>query len=446
MIGGGWYRHSAKEVNPETSEPLNEDWGLLVSFLPPNWEDLARQTGALRKLRKHKSPGKLLRTLLLHLGCGHSLRETVVRARRADLADLSDVALLKRLRKSRDWLQALCVELFREQGLAAATAAGSGEVRAFDATTVSEPGRTGSLWRIHYSVRLPSLTCDFFKLTRTEGVGTGESLRQFPIAAGDCILADRGYSTGRGMQYVAAAGGQVTVRVNSGSLVLEKEDGTALDLVDCMRPLHSPGIIGSVAARTLASEGAPVAGRVCGLRKSEEAVRLAQAKIHKEASRKGRTVQPATLELAKYVILFTTVPESEWSAADVLGWYRTRWQVQLTFKRFKSLAQLGCLPKYDDDSAKAWLYGKLLAALLVEKLIHHASAISPWGYEVGPGSPTQRLACLPIRLEPGATSDRAADSAVADTRRLAGDFGGTSGESSEAPITDGEFLWRRSIS
>ncbi len=379
-------------MSPETSEPLNEDWGLLISFLPANWEDLARQTGALRKLRKDKSPGNLLRTLLLHLGCGHSLRETVVRARRANLADLSDVALLKRLRKSRDWLQALCVELFREQGVAASAAAGGLEVRAFDATTVSEPGRTGSLWRIHYSVRLPSLTCDYFKLTRTKGVGTGESLTQFPIAAGDCILADRGYSTGRGMQYVVEAGGQVTVRVNSGSLVLEEENGTALDLVKCMQPLHSPGIIGSVPARALAGEGEKVAGRVCGLRKTEEAIRLAQAKILKDASRKGHEVRPATLELAKYVILFTTVPDSEWSASDVLEWYRTRWQVELVFKRFKSLAQLGSLPKYDDDSAKAWLYGKLLAALLVEKLIHHASAISPWGYDVGPGSPTQRLA------------------------------------------------------
>ena len=123
-----------------------------------------------------------------------------------------------------------------------------------------------------------------------------------------------------------------------------------------------------------------------------EAARLAQEKIRKEASRKGRTVQPTTWELAKYVILFTTVPASEWSTAEVLEWYRTRWQVELVFKRFKSLAQLGSLPKYDDDSAKAWLYGKLLAALLVEKLIHHASAISPWGYELGSGSPTQRLA------------------------------------------------------
>ena len=46
-----------------------------------------------------------LGTLLLHLGCGHSLRETVVRARQAHLADLSDVALLKRLKKIQGLVQ-----------------------------------------------------------------------------------------------------------------------------------------------------------------------------------------------------------------------------------------------------------------------------------------------------------------------------------------------------
>ena len=55
----------------------------------------------------------------------------------------------------------------------------------------------------HYSVGLPSLTCDFFKLTGTEGPGTGESLAQFPIRAGDHVLADRGYSTARGIRHVA---------------------------------------------------------------------------------------------------------------------------------------------------------------------------------------------------------------------------------------------------
>ena len=151
---------------------MNEDWELLVSFLPGNWQELAGETGALKGLRKDKSVENLLRTLLIHLGCGHSLRETVVRAKKAHLADLSDVALLKRLRKSKDWLYALCLELFREQGIAV-SAQGGFQVRAFDATTVKEPGKTGSLWRLHYSVRLPSLACDYFKLTETEGRGTG---------------------------------------------------------------------------------------------------------------------------------------------------------------------------------------------------------------------------------------------------------------------------------
>ena len=66
-----------------------------MSVLPADWRDLARKTDALKGLRQNKSEEKYLRTLLIHLACGYSLRETAVRAREAQLADLSDVALLK---------------------------------------------------------------------------------------------------------------------------------------------------------------------------------------------------------------------------------------------------------------------------------------------------------------------------------------------------------------
>ena len=120
-----------------------------------------------------------------------------------------------------------------------------------------------------------------------------------------------------------------------------------------------------------------VPGRVCALRKSAAAIKLAHRKVRQEAARRGKRTQADTLRFAEYVIVFTTFPAASFSAAEILEWYRIRWQVELVFKRFKSLAQLGHLPKYDDDSAKAWLYGKLLVALLVEKLIRHASANSP---------------------------------------------------------------------
>ena len=150
---------------------MQEDWELLVSFLPPNWEELAAETGALKRLRKDKSAASLLRVLLLHLGCGHSLLETAVRARQEGLAELSSVALWHRLRKSQMWLRALCMELFRERGVELSENGGR-QMRALDATTVKEPGQTGSLWCMHYSVRLPSLACDFFRLTATEGAGS----------------------------------------------------------------------------------------------------------------------------------------------------------------------------------------------------------------------------------------------------------------------------------
>ncbi len=133
--------------------------------------------------------------------------------------------------------------------------------------------------------------------------------------------------------------------------------------------------------------------RVCAIRKTQEAIRIAHRKLRKEATRRGKKPQPRTLKFARYVIVFTTFPEVGFTAVEVLEWYRTRWQVELVFKRFKSLAQLGHLPKYDDESAKAWLYGKLLVALLVEKLIHHRGF--PLGVPRGGG---------PGRTAPGVTS------------------------------------------
>src|ERR1700685_1891939 len=101
----------------ETPNALAEDWDLLMSFFPADWRKQAETCGALKGLRQDKSAEFYLRVLLMHLGCGFSLRETMVRAKQARLADLSDVALLKRLRKSKAWLRQLCYALFAERAL-----------------------------------------------------------------------------------------------------------------------------------------------------------------------------------------------------------------------------------------------------------------------------------------------------------------------------------------
>ena len=116
------------------------------------------------------------------------------------------------------------------------------------------------------------------------------------------------------------------------------------------------------------------------IRKSNEAIKIAHKKLKRRAQKRGNKLKPETLEYAKYIILFTNYPEKLFSDVKVLDLYRIRWQVELAFKRFKSIAHLGHLPKHNEDSTKAWLYGKLFVALLTEKIIKHANSISPWGY------------------------------------------------------------------
>src|SRR5258708_78891 len=139
-----------------------ENWKVLASLFPPGRQQMAWQSAAVKRLRKFPSPDVLLRMLMLHVARGYSLRETVVRAKLANWTDISDVALLKRLRNSEEWLRLLCIELLRENVSGRLEEAIGPTIRVVDGTIVREPGKTGSQWRILYSIRLPSLVCDFF--------------------------------------------------------------------------------------------------------------------------------------------------------------------------------------------------------------------------------------------------------------------------------------------
>lgn len=153
---------------------------------------MAWRSGAVERLRRFPSIDLLLRTLMLHVARGHSLRETVVRAKLANWTDISDVGLLKRLRNSEGWLRLLCIELLRENVGHRREEGFSRSVRIVDGTIVREPGKTGSQWRILYSIRLPSLVCDFFEVTASIGEGSGESLNRLPVSPHELVLADAG--------------------------------------------------------------------------------------------------------------------------------------------------------------------------------------------------------------------------------------------------------------
>jgi hypothetical protein len=309
------------------------------------------------------------------------MRETVVRAGQANLAKLSAVALFKRLRKSRAWLQELCQALFEERGFQTRRPARRA-LRLVDSTVVKEPGKTGSLWRIHYSLRWPTLKCDYFKITSVEGEGNGDSLMQFPLKPQDYVLADRGYCQASGIHFASSKNAYITVRLNPDGIRLQTVTGAPLQLEQRLESIKKTGQIVQWEVLLPTETQPPLAARLCVVRKSQAAAARAHKKLKRRASKTGATLQAQTLLYANFVMVLTTFPPKSFPPELILDYYRFRWQIELVFKRFKQIAQLGHLPKYDQQSAKAWLYGKLFVALLTEKLIQHAGALSPWGYRI----------------------------------------------------------------
>lgn len=365
---------------------LQGNWQALLRMLPFNWRELAKTTEALKRRPKNfKDEETIMRLFFLHFGNGYSLRETITRARLSELANVTDVALLKRLRCSEGWLKALCIGLLRERGtqLDQTIKTSSVSLRIVDGTIVKEPGQTGSQWRIHYSLKLPELQCDYFKLVSAKGVGTGETFKQFPVKKGDCIVGDRAYSTTQGINYLHEQGAYSLVRVNSAALNFYLDNESRFDVLAATNEsLKNPLQCKEWHVKIKTDDSKLLDGRLCVVRKGMAAEEDAIRKIVKEARKRQRIVKPETLEYARYIVIFTTLPKEDFSLETVLEWYQVRWQIELAFKRLKSLIHLGHLPKYDEQSSRAWLYGKLLIGLMVEKLMSYSGSISPCGYHL----------------------------------------------------------------
>ena len=360
-----------------------ENWEILRTFLPPEWAAQARRLGAMRRARYISDPETVLRVLLLHLATGCSLAETAARASASGLAQISAVGVFKRLRAAEPWVRWLAQQVRGAADLPRAVA--GRRVRAIDATFVSEPGSTGTDWKVHWAVNLADLQCDFFELTDVhEG---GETFRRVPVVAGDIVMGDRVYAAPPGVAHIVRRQGDVVVRLNRQALPLF-ERGRRMELLPFLRGLK--GKTPQVRATEVRDpQGGWITGRLIALRQSAEATRRAQQRLRRRAQQGQGTASAKALEFAAYFLLWTTL-SAAFPAAAILDLYRLRWQIELVFKRMKSILGLGHLPKRDPLSAKAWLEGKLFTGLLIERMVRTAESFSPWGYALA--GPTQQVA------------------------------------------------------
>ena len=123
------------------NDALPEEWSILRDWLPADLGERARQCGFFQRERGLTDAECWLRMILMHVAGGLSLEQTTARARELHLADVSAVALFKRLSRAGDWLQNLCEHLLREQQLRLGIRGWPSEytVRAIDATKRDRP-------------------------------------------------------------------------------------------------------------------------------------------------------------------------------------------------------------------------------------------------------------------------------------------------------------------
>jgi hypothetical protein len=325
-------------MTPDVPIQELDDWQLVCQLLPPDRQEQARLLGALRRARGFPNAAVLLRTLPVHLAGCCSLKETVTNAQQAGWCDVSPVALFKRLRAAEQWLRWMANQLWQRQPTPALPH--GYRVRAIDATAVGRPGSLGTDWRVHFSVNLEDLQCDFLQVTDAHG---GETFRRIPVAGGDLLLGDRCYGTPPGIAHVAGAGGHVLVRVNHKALPLFDLEGEPFRLVEELGSIR----VGQVREwpAVVRHGSRDYQGRLVAVKRDRWSAALERRALRKRASKKQKKLSRTALLLAGYFFVWTDVRVEALDAAAVLAWYRCRWQIELCFKRMKSILGLGELPK-----------------------------------------------------------------------------------------------------
>src|SRR5258707_931119 len=362
------------KIRPE----ILDHWPEVSARFPAGFdlEATARLRGAFTRARGVKNAEGLLRLALAYGGLGMSLRETCAWAESGEIASLSGPSLLDRLCKAAPWLGDIVAELIAEQTKVPAGRWAGYRLRALDGTSICQPGADRTTWRLHVGYDLATGQVDQLELTDVHGA---ENLQRLSYRPGDIVLADRYYARPRDLRPVIDAGADFIVRTGWNSLRLLQANGEPFDLFAAPAEQESEVQVRIHEGMAGAPPPEPLMLRLVIRRKDPEQVASEQKRLLKDAKKRGKQPDPRSLEAAKYILLLTSLPADAFPPADILALYRFRWQIELAFKRFKSLAVLDMLPAKNPELARAWIYARLIVAIIAEQIAGQVPDSSPSG-------------------------------------------------------------------
>jgi hypothetical protein len=297
-----------------------------------------------------------------------SLRDAAGWAGMLGLASLSNPAVKYRLDKSVDFLEAVTDRLLAARSASQAVHWPGRTIRVADGTCISKPGSKGTDWRVHGVYDLGA--GGFSNLELTDGKGAETLTYGAPVAA-EVRIADRGYGRAKAWHRFLQDGGgkaDLIVRMMWNGFHLTGQDGAPFDLIDHLATLPNDQVPHEINVQALVRRGMTMPIRLIILRKPPEAAEATRKTLRVQASRKQKVLDPRTLIAAEFLILGTSLSAEDYPAMEILAAYRLRWQIELAFKRLKSLLHIDKLPARTDLGARSWLYPHLILALLCDDL------------------------------------------------------------------------------
>jgi hypothetical protein len=341
----------------------------VLGRLPPavDLDALALETNAVERWREIKDGASLLRLALARGPGGLSLAETAGWAGLIGLAELSAPGLKYRLDKAGGFLDALVSDLLLCAMHSAPLHWPGRFLRAADGSSISERASKGVDWGVHGVFDLGRGRFSHLELSDCHGA---ESMVRGAPIDGEIRIGDRGFAKAGVLQRWHAQGNgraDFIVRISWRTFALTTPEGKPFSLSDHFDTL--PAAAGPHEVMVLARTGPktpPLALRLIILRKSPEATEAARAKLRKHATRQQKKLDPRTLATAEFLVLATSLPTELYLARNICAAYRLRWQIELAFKRLKSLLHIDQIPTRTQQASRSWLLTHLVLALLCD--------------------------------------------------------------------------------
>ena len=344
----------------------------LLRMMPEGYEEACFSTKAIVRKRDIKDPNDLMMLALFHLLTGCSLIEVSEISKLAKLGDISDVAFMKRFSNCNEWFKWILTAIQSStSGVIQYTipdCLAKYRILAVDASDVVEKGASGRIFRLHFALDIGKMHAAIYKITSNS---VGEHLRNFDLSQDDLVIADRIYSSITGIEYCLSRKCQYIARMRANSFKPYDSNGKQLDLLSIMDGKDDGEVFAFMRKERGENAGQLLPVRICFKRKDKDALDSTRKKMKRKESKKQTTISPSAYKFNEYIVMATSL-DSSISHKEVIELYRFRWQVELYFKRLKSILGYGELPKKSDKSIFSWLNGKLMIALLIESIIGNA--------------------------------------------------------------------------